>query len=43
MAKDYFFKSALCYLANEDLTGCKHALENYNIEDPSFETDRKMK
>ena len=31
MAKDYFFKSALCYLANEDLTGCKHALENYTI------------
>lgn len=43
MAKDYFFKSALCYFANEDLTGCKRALENYNMEDPSFETDRKMK
>lgn len=43
MAKDYFFKSALCYFANEDLVGCKRALENYNMEDPSFETDRKMK
>ena len=43
MAKDYFFKAGLCFLANEDLIGGKRALENYCLEDPSFETDRKMK
>ena len=26
MAKDYFFKAGLCYLANLDLIGCKSAL-----------------
>lgn len=43
MAKDHLFKSSLCYLANEDLIGCKRALENYVLEDPTFETDRKKK
>lgn len=43
MAKDFFFKSALCYLANEDLIGCKSALENYDLEDPTFSNDRKGK
>jgi len=43
MAKDFFFKSGLCFLANEDLIGCKRALENYCLEDPTFETDRKKK
>jgi len=23
IAKDYFFKAGLCFLANADLTGCK--------------------
>ena len=41
LAKDYFFKCGLCFLANEDLIGCKRALENYCLEDPSFEKDRK--
>lgn len=26
LAKDYFFKAVLCYLANQDLVGCKSAL-----------------
>ena len=43
MAKDYFFKSGLCFFANEDLIGCKRALEHYCLEDPTFEQDRKMK
>lgn len=43
MAKDFFFKSSLCYLANEDLIGCKSALENYDLEDPTFMNDRKGK
>lgn len=43
MAKDYFLKAGLCYLANEDLIGLKSALENYSLEDTTFETDRKKK
>lgn len=43
LAKDYFFKAGLCYLANQDLTGLKGALSDYACEDPSFETDRKYK
>ena len=43
MAKEYFFKAALCYLANHDLIGCNAALQNYACEDPSFENDRKFK
>lgn len=41
LAKDYFFKSGLCFLANSDLTGCRSAMQNYSIEDPSFENDTK--
>lgn len=41
LAKDYFFKSGLCFLANTDLTGCRSAMQNYSIEDPSFESDTK--
>ena len=43
MAKDFFLKSGLCYLANQDLIGCKSALLNYGVEDPTFEKDRKGK
>ena len=43
LAKDYFFKAGLCFLANEDLTGLRAALADYAIEDPSFEADRKFK
>ena len=43
MAKDYFLKAGLCYLANEDLIGLKAALENYSLEDPTFDNDRKKK
>jgi len=43
LAKDYFFKAGLCYLANQDLTGLKAALATYSCEDPSFEADRKYK
>jgi len=43
MAKDYFFKAGLCYLANQDLVGCRAAMMNYTCEDPSWEQDRKCK
>jgi len=43
LAKDYFFKCGLCYLANQDMVGVRSALQNYFIEDPSFENDRKGK
>lgn len=36
-AKDFFFKSGLCFLANEDLIGAKQALEKYSFEDPSWD------
>jgi len=39
-AKDYFFKASLCFLANEDLPGTKRALENYSLDDPSFDDCR---
>ena len=39
-ARDYFFKSSLCFLVNDDLQGAKNAIENYTYEDPSFETSR---
>ena len=39
-ATDYFFKSSLCYLVNDDLPGAKNAIENYGYEDPSFDTSR---
>jgi hypothetical protein len=28
-AKDYFFKSGLCYFANEDEIGGRRAIDNY--------------
>jgi len=42
-AKDLFFKAALTYLANDDLVGCKRAIDTYSIEDPSFDGSREMK
>ena len=42
-AKDYFFKAALCFLANKDVVGCKSAMEKYQFEDPSFESSRQNK
>ena len=42
-AKDYFFKSGLCFLANDDLLGAKNSLENYMFEDPSFEMSRQKR
>ena len=43
LAKDYFLKAGCCYLANHDLIGSKRAIENYTLEDPSFENDNKRK
>ena len=40
-AKDLFFMSCLCYMANEDMIGAKKALQNYCYEDPSFDGSRE--
>ena len=40
-AKDLFFKATLCYLANEDVIGGKRAMQNYSIDDPSFDGSRE--
>lgn len=40
-ARDFFFKACLCFLANDDLQGAKNSMENYQFEDPSFETSRQ--
>ena len=40
-ATDYFFKSCLCYLVNDDFPGAKNAIENYTYEDPGFDTSRQ--
>ena len=42
-AKDYFFKSCLCYFANEDEIGGRRAIDNYVLEDPSFDGSRQHK
>lgn len=42
-AKDFFFKSILCYLANTDITGAKKTLEHVSFEDPSFDGSRQFK
>ena len=39
-ARDYFFKAGLCFLANEDKTGARRALETYGLEDPAFDNSR---
>jgi alpha-soluble NSF attachment protein len=41
-AKDLFFKSALCFLANDDLIGAKRAINNYKIDDPHFDSSREL-
>lgn len=40
-AKDLFFKSALCYLADDDMIGAKRAIQNYQIDDPNFDSSRE--
>ena len=42
-AKDYFFKSGLCFFANEDEIGGRKAIDNYQLEDPSFDGCRQHK
>ena len=40
-AKDLFFKAVLCYLADDDMIGAKRALQNYQIDDPNFDSSRE--
>lgn len=40
-AKDLFFKAALCFLANDDLNGAKKAQQNYQIDDPNYDSSRE--
>lgn len=40
-AKDLFFKAALCYLADDDMIGAKRAIQNYQIDDPNFDSSRE--
>ena len=40
-AKDLFFKSSLCYLADDDMIGAKRAIQNYQIDDPNFDSSRE--
>ena len=42
-ARPYFFKAILCFLANDDMQGCKNAIETYNFEDPLFEQSYHFK
>lgn len=42
-AKDFFFKSALCYFANEDEVGGRRAIDKYQFDDPSFDGSRQHK
>jgi hypothetical protein len=40
-AKELFFKSALCFMANDDMVGAKRAIQNYQIDDPNFDSSRE--
>jgi len=40
-AKDYFFRAALCYLANEDDVGGNQAISKYEDWDPTFTSTRE--
>ena len=42
-AKDFFFISILCYLANQDIPGAKKTLDHASFEDPSFDGSRQYK
>mmetsp|Transcript_17483 Transcript_17483/g.29432 ORF Transcript_17483/g.29432 Transcript_17483/m.29432 type:complete len:87 (+) Transcript_17483:469-729(+) len=41
-AKDLFFMSCLCFLANEDVIGAKKQMQLYCIEDASFDGSREQ-
>lgn len=32
----------LCFLANDDLIGARKAMQNYQIDDPHFDTSREL-
>jgi len=40
-AKDLFFKAVLCHLAYDDKQGAKNALQEYQIDDPNFDSSRE--
>ena len=40
-AKDLFFKAVLCHLAYDDKQGAKNALQDYQIDDPNFDSSRE--
>lgn len=42
-AKDFFFKSILCYLANSDMPGAMKTKDHASFEDPSFDGSRQYK
>lgn len=42
-AKDFFFKSILCYMTNTDITGAKKCMETASFEDPSFDGSKQYK
>ncbi|KAK4048463.1 vesicular-fusion protein S17 [Microbotryomycetes sp. JL221] len=41
--KDYYMKSALCWLATADVVSTKRALEQYSIQDTTFGSTREAK
>jgi len=41
--KDYFFKAGICYLCNEDLEGCRKALDQFDNLDSTFSSSREAK
>lgn len=42
-AKDFFFKSIVCYLAIKDMPGAQKTMEHCSFEDPSFDGSRQFK
>lgn len=42
-ARDYLMRAGFCYLASQNLEGCKHALESYQAIDATFATSREGK
>jgi len=41
-AKDLFFMSCLCFMANDDMIGAKKVMQSYCYEDPSFDGSREQ-
>ena len=41
-AKDLYFLSCLCYMANEDPIGAKKQMQMYCFDDPTFEGSREQ-